>query len=76
MRIDRSVVEESEIRKGSSLVLREVPDRQLVHSHKRASYSKSAAGLLPCSYQADITTRSHRLLRLDDNKSVASRQQA
>ena len=76
MRIDRSVVEESEIRKGSLLVFREVPDRQFVHRQKRASCSKSAAGLLPCSYQADITTRSHRLLRLDDNKYVASRQQA
>ena len=51
-------------------------DFNLLHSHKRASYSKSAAGLLPCSHQADIRMRSHRLLRLDDNKSAASCQQA
>ena len=37
---------------------------------------KSVAGLLPCSHQADIRMRSHRLLRLDDNKSAASCQQA
>ena len=47
-----------------------------VHSQKHASYSKSAADLLPCSHQADIRMRSHRLLRLDDNKSAASCQQA
>ena len=43
-----------------------------IHSRKRASCSKSAAGLLPCCYQADIRMRSHRLLRLDYNKSAAS----
>ena len=48
----------------------------LLHSQKRASCSKSAAGLLPCCHQADIRMRSHRLLRLDDNKSAASCQQA
>ena len=41
-------------------------------SQKLTSYSKSAADLLPCSHQADIRMRSHRLLRLDDNKSAAS----
>ena len=34
--------------------------------------SRSVAGLLPCSHQADIKMRSHRLLRLDDNKFAAS----
>ena len=29
-----------------------------------------------CCHQADIRMRSHRLLRLDDNKSAASCQQA
>ena len=43
---------------------------------KRASWTKSAADLLPCSHQADIRMRLHRLLRLDDNKSAASCQQA
>ena len=47
-----------------------------VHSQKPASCSKSPAGLWPCSHQADIRMRSHRLLRLDDNKSSASCQQA
>ena len=47
-----------------------------LHRQKRASYSKSAAGLLPCCHQADIRMRSHRLLRLDDDKSAASCQQA
>ena len=42
-----------------------------LHSQRRASCSKSAAGLLPCCHQADIRMRSHRLLRLDDNKSTA-----
>ena len=37
---------------------------------------KSAAGLLPCSHQADMRMRSHRLLPLDDDKSAASCQQA
>ena len=36
------------------------------HSQKRATCSKSAAGLLPSSRQADTRMRSHRLLRLDD----------
>ena len=49
---------------------------QLLLSQKRASCSKSAAGLLLCSHQADIRMRSYRLLRLDDNKSAASCQQA
>ena len=35
--------------------------------YKSVSYSKSVAGLLPCSHQADIKMRSHRLLRVDDN---------
>ena len=48
----------------------------LINGQKRASCIKSAAGLLPCSRQADIRMRSHRLLRLDDNKSAASCQQA
>ena len=38
----------------------------LLHSQKRASCSKSS------NHQADIRMRSHRLLRLDDNKSVTS----
>ena len=46
-----------------------------LRSQKHASYSKSAAGLLSCSHQADIRMRSHRLLRLDDNKSVANCEQ-
>ena len=47
-----------------------------LHSQKRASCSKSAPGLLPCSHQADIRMRLHCLLRLDDKKSAASCQQA
>ena len=47
-----------------------------IHGQKRASCSKSAAGLLTCCHQADIRMHSHRLLRLDDNKSAASCQQA
>ena len=43
---------------------------------QRASCTKPAAGLLPCCHQADIRMRSHRLLRLVDNKSAASCQQA
>ena len=42
-----------------------------IYNQKHASCSKSAAGLLPCCHQADIRMRSHRLLRFDDNKSVA-----
>ena len=42
-----------------------------INSQKRTTYSKSAAGLLPGSHQADIRMRSHRLLQLDDNKSTA-----
>ena len=45
-------------------------------SQKRVTCSKYVAGLLLCSYQADIRMRSHCLLRLDDNKSAASCQQA
>ena len=45
---------------------------QKVHRQKRASCSKSAVGLLPCSHQADIRMCSHCLLRLDDNKSAES----
>ena len=42
-----------------------------------AMYStQSAAGLLTCSHQANMRMRSHRLLRLDDNKSAASCQHA
>ena len=37
---------------------------------------KSAAGLLPWRHEANIRMRSHRLLRLEDNKSAASGQQA
>ena len=47
-----------------------------LHSQIRTSYSKSAAVLLPRSRQANIRMHSHRLLRLDDNKSAASCQQA
>ena len=36
----------------------------------------SAAVLLPCCHQADIRMRLRHLLRLDDNKSAASCQQA
>ena len=46
-----------------------------VHSQKRASYSKSAVGLLPCCHEATFRMRSHRLLRLDDSKLTASCQQ-
>ena len=46
-----------------------------LHIQKHAICSKSAAGLLPCCHQADIRMRSHRLLRLDDNKSATSCQQ-
>ena len=49
---------------------------QKLHSQKRASCSKSVAGLLPRCHQADIRMRSHRLLRLDDDKSAASCQQS
>ena len=42
-----------------------------MRSEKHQSYSKSASGFLPCSRQAGIRMRSDRLLRLDDNKSVA-----
>ena len=47
----------------------------VVHSQKHASCIKSAAGLLPCSHQADIRMRS-MLLQLDDNKSTANCQHA
>ena len=47
-----------------------------LHSEKCPNCNKSTAGLLPCNYQADIRMGSHRLLRLDDNKSAASCQQA
>ena len=40
-----------------------------IHSQKGTSCSKSVAGLLPCSHQANIRMRSHRLLQLDDNNS-------
>ena len=43
---------------------------------KRGSCSKSATALLLCCHQADIRMRSHRLLRLDENKSAANCQQA
>ena len=48
----------------------------ILHSQECASFSESAAGLLPCCHQADIRMRSHCLLRLDDNTSAASCQQA
>ena len=38
--------------------------------------SKFAAGLLSCCHEVDIRMRSHRFLRLDNNKSAASCQQA
>ena len=47
-----------------------------IHGQKRAICSKSAISLLPRCRQADMRMRSHRLLRLDDNKSAASCQQA
>ena len=37
--------------------------------HQFAERNKSTAGLLVCSHQADIRMRSHRFIRLDDNKS-------
>ena len=43
-----------------------------LHGKKRASCSKSAAGLLPGSHQTDIRMCSRRLLRLCDGKSTAS----
>ena len=43
-----------------------------LNGQKHTGSSKSAAGLLPRSHQADIRMRSDRLLRLDDNKSAAS----
>ena len=46
------------------------------HCQKRASCSKSALTLLPDCHQADISMRSHRLLRLDGNRSAPSCQQA
>ena len=39
------------------------------------SCSQSAAGLLPCIHEADIRMRSHRLLRLDDDKSATNCQE-
>ena len=47
-----------------------------LHSQKWASCSKSAAGLLSCSHQGDISIRSHCLFRRYGNKSAASCQQA
>ena len=35
------------------------------------SYAKSGGSLFACSDQVDISIRSHRLLRLDSNKSLA-----
>ena len=46
--------------------------RQCYGVKKAHSCSKSDAGLLPYSHQVDIRMRSHRLLRLHDNKSAAS----
>ena len=43
-----------------------------VGSQTQNPASRSVAGLLPCCHQADIKMRSHRLLRLDDNKFAAS----
>ena len=44
-----------------------------VHSQKRTNCSKSAAGLLACSHQANVRMRSHHLFRLEDNKSVCQK---
>ena len=49
---------------------------RFLHSQKRASCCKSPGGLLPCCHLADIRMRLHRLLRIGDNKSAASCQQA
>ena len=43
---------------------------------KTRKLQQVSASLLPCSHQADIRMRSHRLLRLDNNKSVVSCQDA
>ena len=49
----------------------------LLHTAKNGRIAaKSAAGLLPCSHQVDVRMRSHRLLRLGDNKLAASCQRA
>ena len=45
---------------------------ELFHSRNKQGFSKSAAGLLAGSHQADIRMRPiARLLWLDDNKSAA-----
>ena len=46
------------------------------NQNRNVSCSKFAVGLLLYSHQADVRMRSHGLLRLDDNKSVANCQQA
>ena len=48
-------------------------ERCNLHDQKHASCSKSAAGLLPCSRQANIGMH---LLRPDDNRSAAICEQA
>ena len=48
----------------------------VLHDQKYANCSKSAAGVLPSCYQADIRMRSRCWLRIDDNESAASCQQA
>ena len=47
-----------------------------LHNEKSESCNKSAAGFAAFCQQADIRMRSHRLLKLDDNKSAASYQKA
>ena len=48
----------------------------LVFLPKQLETCNFLQAFLPCSHQADIRMRSHRLLQLDDNKSAASCQQA
>ena len=54
----------------------EQKNEDILHCQKRASCSKSALTSLPCCHQADTSMRSHRLLRLDGNRSAPSCQQA
>ena len=56
----------------TSLWVRSIGSKLFQHTQSNLQ----PACLLPCSHQADIRLRSHRLLRLDDNKSAASCQQA
>ena len=45
-------------------------DALTVHNQKRARCSKSAVGFLPCSHQADIRMRLHRLLPFEGRVHV------